>query len=49
MDVGLKKLDQLAEEKDQNDSRTLIDMLRENLETWENIDPKAEEDSEDER
>lgn len=42
VEQGAIKMDQLTDEMDKNDSRTIIELLRENLITWEDVDPTME-------
>ena len=47
IEVALKKIDQLSDEKEMNDSKTLIDLIRENLATWEESEGNNNEEDDD--
>lgn len=40
-------MDDLEDENDINDAKTLLELLRENLLTWEDIEPTADHNSSD--
>ena len=42
---GQKRLDDLEDQLDVQDAKTLLDLLRENLLTWEDVDPTVEAQS----
>lgn len=47
IEVGLKKIDSLENDKDHETAKQIIEMLRENLQIWEDIDPNKESDDDD--
>lgn len=47
IDVGLKKIDAIEDELDYADAKKLLDMLKENLQIWEDVNPEKESEDED--